>query len=97
MKFVVIGVYDKVLDAFMPAQCIQPMLDEDIIESHRRSVIAGQLDSKKAQAYDLIKYGEFDDKTGSFDILVKPVKLCSLGDFLPKKVELQEAINGSAN
>lgn len=89
MKFVVIGVYDKVLDAFMPAQCIQPMLDEDIIESHRRSVVAGQLDPKRAQSYDLVKYGEFDDKTGSFNLLDKPLKLCSLADFLPKK---QEAI-----
>lgn len=90
MKFVVIGVYDKVLDAFMPAQCIQPMLDEDIIESHRRSVIAGQLDRKRAKAYDLIKYGEFDDTTGSFDLLEKPVKLCSLADFLPQKQDVQE-------
>lgn len=90
MKFVVIGVYDKVLDAFMPAQCIQPMLDEDIIESHRRSVISGQLDAKRAAAYDLIKYGEFDDKTGQFDILDKPVRLCCLADFLPKKQDVQE-------
>lgn len=90
MKFVVIGVYDKVLDAYMPAQCIQPMLDEDIIESHRRSVIAGQLKPEKAQAYDLIKYGEFDDKNGFFELLEKPVKLCSLADFLPRKQVNQE-------
>lgn len=89
MKFVVIGVYDKVLDAFMPAQCIQPMLDEDIIETHRRSVIAGQIEPKRAMSYDLVKYGEFDDHTGLFSLLDKPLKLCSLADFLPKK---QEAI-----
>lgn len=92
MKFVVIGVYDKILDAYMPAQCIQPMLDEDIIESHRRSVISGQLDSKRVEGYDLIKYGEFDDKTGSFDLLDKPVKLCSLADFLPRKQVNQEVV-----
>lgn len=95
MKFVVIGVYDKILNAFMPAQCIQPMLDEDIIETHRRSVVSGQLDAKRAAAYDLVKYGEFDDTTGHFDVYDQPVKLCCLADFIPKKNDVQE-VNANA-
>ena len=87
MKYIVIGVFDALLEAAMPVQCIQPMTDEDIIESHRRAVKLGKIPAEMAVNYVLFKYGEFDDKTGEFDLLDKPLKLVALADFVPKKVE----------
>lgn len=91
MKYVVIGVFDALLEAAMPIQCIQPMEDEDIIESHRRAVKMGKIPVDMAVNYVLFKYGTFDDKTGEFDLLETPKKLVALADFCPKKVEVEQS------
>lgn len=87
MKYVVIGAFDALIDRAMPIQCIQPMQDEDIIESHRRAVLVGQIPPAKAENLVIFKYGYFDDENGEFDLLDKPLKLVALSSFLPRKVD----------
>lgn len=87
MKYVVIGAFDALIERAMPIQCIQPMLDEDIKESHRRAVIAGAIPAQKAENLVIFKYGYFDDETGEFEILDHPLKIVALADFLPRKSE----------
>lgn len=87
MKYIVIGAFDALIERAMPIQCIQPMLDEDIKESHRRAVIAGAIPAKTAQNLVIFKYGYFDDENGEFELLDKPLKIVALADFLPRKNE----------
>ena len=41
MKYVLLACLDTRLEAYMPPQAVNDMLDEDIIESNRRAVING--------------------------------------------------------
>ena len=88
MKYVLVSAFDALLERSMPLQCMQPMEDEDIVESHRRAVITKQIPAEKAENLVIFKYGTFNDATGDVELLPKPVKLCALSQFLPRKVEL---------
>ena len=81
MKYVIISAFDAVQEASMPLQCIQDMLDEDIIESHRRAVLMKKIPAEIGVNLVIFKYGTFDDKTGVIDLLDYPVKLCALAPF----------------
>ena len=87
MKFILISAFDAFLERSMPLSCIQPMEDEDIIESHRRAVLGGSFKPQQIENFVIFKYGTFDDTTGDIELLPKPVKLCALSQFLPKKVD----------
>ena len=87
MTYKVIAAFDKQIQAFMPLQCVNDMPDEDIIESNRRGVLQGKIPAALAINLDIVKIGEFDDKTGELNIYPDKIVLVSLADFLPKKVE----------
>lgn len=87
MIYKIIGVIDKDIKRRLPLQCVSDVPDEDIIESHRRAIIQKKIPVEIAINYDLVKYGTFDDVTGEIELLTQPVKLVSLADFCPKKVE----------
>lgn len=87
MKYILVSAFDALLERSMPLQCIAPMEDEDIIESHRRAVLQKQIPADKAENLVIFKYGTFDDATGEVSILPHPVKLCALSQFLPRKVD----------
>lgn len=87
MKYVLISAFDALLERSMPLQAIQPLEDEDIIESHRRAVLNGSFKPVQVENLVIFKYGTFDDITGEIDLLPKPVKLCALSQFLPRKVD----------
>lgn len=87
MKYILVSAFDALLERSMPLQCIAPMEDEDIIESHRRAVITKQIPADKAENLVIFKYGTFDDVDGSIDLLEVPVKLCALSQFLPRTVD----------
>ena len=95
MKYVLVSAFDALLERSMPLQCIQPMEDDDIIESHRRAVLTKQIPADKAENLVIFKYGTFNDFTGDIELLPKPVKLCALSQFLPRKVEL--SVEGQVN
>lgn len=90
MKYVLVSAFDAFLERSMPLQCIAPMEDEDIIESHRRAILTKQIPADKAENLVIFKYGTFDDATGVVDLLPNPVKLVALSQFLPRKVEATE-------
>lgn len=96
MKLTLISAFDALLERSMPLQCIQPMTDEDIIESHRRAVIGGSFKPIQIENLVIFKYGTFDDVTGKIDLLDKPVKLCALNSFLPRKEKVVE-VKDNAN
>lgn len=97
MKYVLLSAFDALLERSMPLQCVQPMTDEDIIESHRRAVLGGSFKQPQIENLVIFKYGYFDDIDGTIEILDKPVKLCALSQFLPrivdKPVEVQKMPN----
>lgn len=96
MKYVIIGVFDAVQECAMPIQCIPDMLDEDIVETHRRAVRAGKIPAEVARSAVLYKYGTFDDKTGDIETLDQPKKLCALAEFIAKtEVKQEVTANGS--
>lgn len=95
MKYILVSAFDALLERSMPLQCIAPMEDEDIRESHRRAVLQKQIPADKAENLVIFKYGTFDDVTGDVEILQKPVKLCALAEFLPRKVVKEEVSDGS--
>lgn len=76
MKYKLIGCFDTVVEAFMPLQCVNDMLDEDIVESNRRAVLNGTIPADKAKKLVVFKFGTYDDKTGQIEV-IEPVKLCS--------------------
>lgn len=88
MKYKIIACFDTLLEAFMPPQAVNDMLDEDIIESNRRAVIQGTIPADKAERLILFRIGSFDDKTGVLE--VSKEKLCCLASFLPRKTETTE-------
>lgn len=88
MKYVILACLDTRLDAFMPPQAVNDMLDEDIIESNRRAVLNGSIPAEKAERLIVYKIGTFDDTTG--DIKPAKQKLCNLRDFVPRKTEVVE-------
>lgn len=89
MKYVLLSGFDALLERSMPLQCVQPMTDEDIIESHRRAVLTKSIPADKAENIVIFKYGTFDDVTGSIELLDKPVKLCALSQFLPRNIQVK--------
>lgn len=95
MKYVLVSAFDALLERSMPLQCLQPMEDEDLIESHRRAVLTKAIPADKAENLVIFKIGYFNDVTGECDILPKPVKLCALSQFLPRKIEVsaEEKVN----
>lgn len=97
MKYILVSAYDALLERSMPLQCIQPMEDEDIIESHRRAVLTKQIPLDKAENLVIFKYGTFDDVTGDIEVLDTPVKLCALSQWLPKKVNNSAEVVKDAN
>lgn len=98
MKYKLIGCFDVLVEAFMPLQCVNDMLDEDIIESNRRAVVNGTIPADKARRLIVFKFGTFDDKTGKFEI-INPVKLCNLASYLPRNETVTEEVktDGSNN
>lgn len=96
MKYVLISAFDALLERSLPLQCIQPMEDDDIIESHRRAVLTKQIPVDKAENLVIFKYGTFNDATGEVDLLEKPVKLVALSQFLPRKVEVPAEVQKDA-
>lgn len=88
MKYVLVSAFDAFLERSMPLQCLQPMEDEDIIESHRRAVLTKAIPADKAENLVIFKIGTFDDVTGEVELLAKPFKLCALSQFLPRKIEV---------
>lgn len=97
MIYKIIGVFDALIERAMPLQCVNDMPDEDIIESHRRAIITKKIPVDLAINYVLYKYGTFDDETGVVVLEKNPVKLVSLADFCPKKVnkEVSEDVNAN--
>lgn len=93
MKYVLVSAFDALLERSMPLQCIAPMTDDDIVESHRRAVLTKQIPADKAENLVIFKYGTFDDATGELDILDKPVKLVALAQFLPRKTHVKEEVS----
>ena len=85
MKYILVSAFDALLERSMPLQCIAPMEDEDIIESHRRAVLTKQIPADKAENLVIFKYGTFNDATGEVELLPQPVKLVALSQFLPRK------------
>lgn len=96
MKYVLVSAFDALLERSMPLQCIQPMEDDDIVESHRRAVLTKQIPLDKAENLVIFKYGTFNDATGEVDLLPKPVKLCALSQFLPRKVDVSAEVQKDA-
>ena len=86
MKYILISAFDALLERSMPLQCIQPMEDEDIVFSHKKAVLEKQIPADKAENLVIFKYGTFNDVTGEVELLEKPVKICALSQFLPRKV-----------
>lgn len=96
MKYVLVSAFDALLERSMPLQCVQPMTDEDLTESHRRAVLTGAIPANKAENLVLFKYGTFDDVNGEVELLSQPIKLCALSQFLPnQKVIAAEAIKNA--
>lgn len=96
MKYILVSAFDALLERSMPLQCIQPMEDEDIIESHRRAVLTKQIPVDKAENLVIFKYGTFNDVNGEIELLDKPVKLCALSQFLPRKVDVSAEVQKDA-
>lgn len=94
MKYVLLGAFNNYLNVFMPLQCVNEMTDDDIKESHRRAVLQGKV-PEHPEHIIVFKFGTFEDSTGEAIILDKPVKICALAEFLPRKVntEVQENVN----
>lgn len=92
MKYKLIAAFDRRINAFMPVQAINDMLDEDIVESNRRAVLGGQIPEAKAQVLTVFRVGEFDDSTGVITTC-SPVALCNLASFIPKKEVVAEDVN----
>lgn len=85
MKYKIIACFDTNIEAFMPPQAVNDMLDEDIIESNRRAVVNKTIPAEKAEKLILFKIGSFDDKTGKLEPSFE--KLCNLASFVKKPVE----------
>lgn len=96
MKYKLISAFDRRINAFMPVQAINDMLDEDIIESNRRAVLGGQIPEAKAQVLTIFRVGEFDDSTGLITTC-SPVSLCNLASFIPnKQIVAEELTDGKS-
>lgn len=89
MKYVLLACLDTRLEAYMPPQAVNDMLDEDIIESNRRAVINGSIPAEKAKRLIVFKIGTFDDVTGKVESCL--VRLCNLRDFVPREEPKKEA------
>ena len=96
MKYILVSAFDALVERSMPLQCIAPMEDEDIIESHRRAVITKQIPADKAENLVVFKYGTFNDVDGTIELLDRPVKLCALSQFLPRNVEEKAEVVNNA-
>lgn len=96
MKYVLISAFDALLERSMPLQAIQPLEDEDIVESHRRAVLNGSFKPQQVENLVIFKYGTFDDVTGEIDLLDKPLKLCALSQFLPRKESVSAEVTKDA-
>lgn len=97
MIYKIIGVFDALIQRALPIQCVGDMPDEDIIESHRRAVIMKKIPEDLAVNYVLFRYGSFNDESGDFDLESKPVKLCSLADFIPGKKQVDKPAEVTSN
>lgn len=91
MKYVLLACLDTRLEAFMPPQAVNDMLDEDIIESNRRAVINGSIPADKAERLIVFKIGSFDDVSGKVEPCME--RLCNLRDFVPRKELVKEVPN----
>lgn len=80
MKLLMTVYYDKKLGVYTNPMFDRESSDENLIEMTRRMCANPEI-PRSFFDYDLYRLGIFDDKDGSFDILEKPVYLCSLGDF----------------
>ena len=69
MKYILVSAFDALLERSMPLQCIQPMEDDDIVESHRRAVLTKQIPVDKAENLVIFKYGTFNDVNGEIELL----------------------------
>lgn len=90
MKYVILACLNTRIEAFMPPQAVNDMLDEDIIESNRRAVLSGTIPADKAKNLIVYKVGTFDDTTGKMETFAEPVKLVNLRDFVPRKETVVE-------